>query len=243
MKTQHLANECLFSPSKPFKLSCQVPVFSNEPLHINVTSHTELHYDNFNHAHVPQVIREGNQASYEESEEQRDKKKCVVQTRTNQHSPFIPSPCPQPTWCIYNWTLSTIHSTTWSYEFKFMSFRQSAWTLSCLAFIIQQGHKRARPHGNWGPTDNMAQSRIQQPCQASWSVHITNPVIAPKKVWERFQECYAAPKIIEKALFNSLDRLANGTTVCQRELLSPSSFPPGHSMWPWIYHSKAAILA
>lgn len=36
-------------------------------------------------------------------------------------------------------------------------------------------------------------------------MHATNPVIALRKAWERLQECYAAPEIIEKAPFNQLD--------------------------------------
>lgn len=38
-----------------------------------------------------------------------------------------------------------------------------------------------------------------------WSVHITSPALALTKAWERLQECYAAPEIIEKALFDRLD--------------------------------------
>lgn len=37
------------------------------------------------------------------------------------------------------------------------------------------------------------------------SVHIANPALALKKVWDRLQECYAAPEIIERSLFNRLD--------------------------------------
>lgn len=36
-------------------------------------------------------------------------------------------------------------------------------------------------------------------------MHISNPAIALRKAWERLQECYAAPKITEKALFDRLD--------------------------------------
>ncbi|KAI7808136.1 hypothetical protein IRJ41_016509 [Triplophysa rosa] len=53
------------------------------------------------------------------------------------------------------------------------------------------------------------------------SVYITNPFIALMKVWERLQECYAAPEIIEKALFERLDnfpRVSGKEQVKLREL-------------------------
>ncbi|XP_062413389.1 uncharacterized protein LOC119222763 [Pungitius pungitius] len=37
------------------------------------------------------------------------------------------------------------------------------------------------------------------------SVHVRNPDIALKKAWERLQECYAAPEVMEKSLFKRLD--------------------------------------
>lgn len=37
------------------------------------------------------------------------------------------------------------------------------------------------------------------------SVHVSNPNLALHKAWERLCECYAAPKIIEKSLFQRLD--------------------------------------
>ncbi|XP_063761823.1 uncharacterized protein LOC134879300 [Eleginops maclovinus] len=37
------------------------------------------------------------------------------------------------------------------------------------------------------------------------AVHIASPQIALGKAWERLQECYAAPEVIEKALFTRLD--------------------------------------
>lgn len=37
------------------------------------------------------------------------------------------------------------------------------------------------------------------------SVHVRNPDIALKKVWERLKKCYAAPEIIEKSLYQRLD--------------------------------------
>lgn len=37
------------------------------------------------------------------------------------------------------------------------------------------------------------------------SVHVGNPDVALKKAWDRLQECYAAPEIMEKSLFKRLD--------------------------------------
>ncbi|XP_032413047.1 uncharacterized protein LOC116716235 [Xiphophorus hellerii] len=37
------------------------------------------------------------------------------------------------------------------------------------------------------------------------SVHVNNPTLALHKAWERLNECYAAPEIIEKSLFQRLD--------------------------------------
>ncbi|XP_060758870.1 uncharacterized protein LOC132869609 isoform X1 [Neoarius graeffei] len=44
------------------------------------------------------------------------------------------------------------------------------------------------------------------------SVHINNPKTALKKAWERLWECYAAPEIIEKSLFQRLDSFPRLTT-------------------------------
>lgn len=41
------------------------------------------------------------------------------------------------------------------------------------------------------------------------SVHITNPNIALKSVWEQLKECYAALEIIEKSLFKWLENFQN----------------------------------
>ncbi|KAG1953436.1 hypothetical protein F2P79_009964 [Pimephales promelas] len=38
------------------------------------------------------------------------------------------------------------------------------------------------------------------------SVHVASPDIALRKAWERLQECYAAPEVVEKALFTRLDK-------------------------------------
>ncbi|KAI3352353.1 hypothetical protein L3Q82_005321 [Scortum barcoo] len=43
------------------------------------------------------------------------------------------------------------------------------------------------------------------------SVHVTNPTLALQKAWERLHECYAAPEIIEKSLFQRLDNFARLT--------------------------------
>ncbi|XP_037617247.1 uncharacterized protein LOC119483203 [Sebastes umbrosus] len=37
------------------------------------------------------------------------------------------------------------------------------------------------------------------------SVHVSNPNLALHKAWERLRECYAAPEVIEKSLFQRLD--------------------------------------
>ena len=50
------------------------------------------------------------------------------------------------------------------------------------------------------------------------SVYITNPVIALTKAWERLQECYAAPEIIEKALFDRLDNFPRVSAKEQTKL-------------------------
>ncbi len=37
------------------------------------------------------------------------------------------------------------------------------------------------------------------------SVHVSNPNLALHKAWERLRECYAAPEVIERSLFQRLD--------------------------------------
>lgn len=44
------------------------------------------------------------------------------------------------------------------------------------------------------------------------SVHVNNPKTALKKAWERLKECYAAPEILEKSLFQRLDSFPKLTT-------------------------------
>ncbi|KAM9793507.1 uncharacterized protein ACBT44_017962 [Syngnathus typhle] len=53
------------------------------------------------------------------------------------------------------------------------------------------------------------------------SVHVNNPSAALKRAWERLCECYAAPEVIEKSLFQRLDsfpRLTTKDNVKLREL-------------------------
>ncbi|XP_077390535.1 uncharacterized protein LOC144027111 [Festucalex cinctus] len=53
------------------------------------------------------------------------------------------------------------------------------------------------------------------------SVYVNNPLFALRKAWERLNECYAAPEIIEKSLFNRLDSFPKITAkdnVMLREL-------------------------
>lgn len=40
-------------------------------------------------------------------------------------------------------------------------------------------------------------------------VHANNPVAALKKAWERLEECYAAPEVIERSLFERLETFPN----------------------------------
>ncbi|XP_011487025.2 uncharacterized protein LOC105356652 [Oryzias latipes] len=44
------------------------------------------------------------------------------------------------------------------------------------------------------------------------SVYVNNPTMALQKAWERLHECYAAPEIIEKSLFQRLDSFPKITT-------------------------------
>lgn len=54
------------------------------------------------------------------------------------------------------------------------------------------------------------------------SVHITNPDIALKEVWERLKECYAAPKIIE-SLFRRLENFPQKSIATSQR--SPTGIP------------------
>nr|XP_055034971.1 uncharacterized protein LOC129422846 [Misgurnus anguillicaudatus] len=44
------------------------------------------------------------------------------------------------------------------------------------------------------------------------SVHVVNPDVALKKAWDRLQECYAAPEVMEKSLFKRLDEFPRIST-------------------------------
>lgn len=37
-------------------------------------------------------------------------------------------------------------------------------------------------------------------------VHVASPDIALRKAWDHLQECYAAPEVVEKALFTRLNK-------------------------------------
>ncbi len=53
------------------------------------------------------------------------------------------------------------------------------------------------------------------------SVHINNPKLALQMVWDRLNQCYAAPEIVESALFSKLDnfpRISNKDNSKLREL-------------------------
>ncbi|XP_067306911.1 uncharacterized protein [Pseudorasbora parva] len=44
------------------------------------------------------------------------------------------------------------------------------------------------------------------------SVHVGNPDVALRKAWDRLQECYAAPEVMEKSLFKRLDEFPRIST-------------------------------
>ena len=50
------------------------------------------------------------------------------------------------------------------------------------------------------------------------SVHVNNPAAALQKAWERLRECYAAPEILENALFKRLDDFPRVTAKDYKKL-------------------------
>ncbi len=54
------------------------------------------------------------------------------------------------------------------------------------------------------------------------SVHVSNPILALHKAWERLRECYAAPEITKRSFFQRLESFPRFSTKDHTKL---------HELW------------
>lgn len=202
-KSQPPANETLFSPRNPFNPQHQTPAFANETSYANVTSH----HDFLDYVYAPPVVKMENQATHRASDQQRDSKEC--QSNLNKSAqPFYPMSMPTASYSApttehlaqYLARRDLVNSSLYQFDDKPEHFR--AWQSSYANVTQGLGLTPTEELDlmiKWlGRESSNHVKRIR-------SVHITNPVTALKKAWDRLQECYAAPEMIEKSLFDRLD--------------------------------------
>jgi len=186
--------------------------FLNEPpSHAYNNSHPALSNDGFDYAYVPPAIKRENKAP--QGERDHRNKMCVTHkmchTDLNTSAqPFHPQSMP----AANHGALATEHLAKYLarrdlvssclYQFDDKPERYRAW---------QSSYKNATQGRGLTATEELdlmtkwLGRESNNHVKRLWSVHVTNPVIALNKAWEHLQECYAAPEIIEKALFDRLD--------------------------------------
>lgn len=195
------------SPNNPFISRWLPSVFPNEPSHANNISHPELTYDNFDYAYIPPKVE--NQASNGEGGPQRNSKTCHTDWNVSAQ-PFHPQ-------CVSTTDYSA-PATEHLGQYLPVAWRDLV-SSSSYRFDDRPENYRAWQSSYKNATQGLGLTATEElDLTTKWlgkesgdqvkrlrAVHATNPVIALRKAWERLQECYAAPEIIEKAPFNQLD--------------------------------------
>ncbi|XP_051244002.1 uncharacterized protein LOC127356365 [Dicentrarchus labrax] len=154
--------------------------------------------------YVPPSVKIENQAPHGESDRQRDS--TMSHTNLNRSSqPFYPQSAP-----------TTSHSGPTTEHLAQYLARRDLVSSSLYQFDDQPEHYRAWQSSYISATQGLGLTATEElDLMTKWlgressnhvkrlrSVYITNPFIALTKAWERLQERYAAPEIIEKALLN-----------------------------------------
>ncbi|KAI7804924.1 hypothetical protein IRJ41_023810 [Triplophysa rosa] len=173
--------------------------------------------------YVPPSVKIENQAPHGESDRQRDS--TMSHTNSNRSTqPFYPQGAP-----------TASHSGPTTEHLAQYLARRDLVSSSLYQFDDQPEHYRAWQSSYNSATQGLGLTATEElDLMTKWlgressnhvkrlrSVYITNPFIALRKAWERLQECYAAPEIIEKALFERLDnfpRVSGKEQVKLREL-------------------------
>ncbi|XP_042281759.1 uncharacterized protein LOC121906755 [Thunnus maccoyii] len=211
-KSQPPANETLFSPRNPFNPEHRTPAFPNETSYANVTSHSDI----FDYVYVPPAVKMENQASHRAPDQQSDSKEC--QSNLNKSAqPFYPKSMPTASYSApttehlaqYLARRDLVNSSLYQFDDKPEHYRawQSSYTNVTQGLGLTPTEELDLMIKWLGRESSNHVKRIR-------SVHITNPVTALKKAWDRLQECYAAPEMIERSLF---DRLGNFPRVSAKE--------------------------
>lgn len=202
--SQPPAKETSLSPHNPFNTICQPPAFPNETSYANDISHHALANDD---VYVPPAIQVENQALQRGSDHQRNP--GIYYSNLNESAqPFYPQYIP-----------TASHTAPITEHFAQYLARRDLVSSSLYQFDDKPEHYRAWQSSYNSVTRGLGLTATEElDLMTKWlgressnhvrrirSVHIANPAIALRKTWERLQECYAAPEIIEKSLFDRLD--------------------------------------
>lgn len=211
------------SPNNPFISRWRPSIFPNEPSHANNTSHPALANDGFDYVYMPPAIKVENQAPHGEYDHWRNSKMCHTDLKESAQ-PFHPQRMPTANNCApatehlaqYLARRDLVSSSLYQFDDKPENYHawQSSYNNATQGLGLTATEELDMMTKWLGRESSDHVKRLR-------SVHVTNPVIALKKAWERLQECYAAPEIIEKALFNRLDnfpRVSGKEHVKLREL-------------------------
>ena len=193
-----------FSPNNPFSSSRQVPVSSHEPPQANNTGNVDLVVDGPDYAYVPPAVKLSDIFGIEDAQVNSK----TFHTDLNVSAPhFFPQ-------------LKTDQSVRTTEHLAQYLARRDLVSASLYEFDDQPENYRAWQSSYKNATQGLGLTATEElDLMTRWlgkessnqvkrlrSVHIASPDIALRKAWERLQDCYAAPEVVEKALFTRLDK-------------------------------------
>ncbi|XP_067282594.1 uncharacterized protein [Pseudorasbora parva] len=196
-----------FSPNNPFSPYRQDHVPSHEVRQDNIIGNVNLLEDGLDGAYVPPAVKLSYGKTLTDREDpQVDSKK--FHTNLN-----ISAPCyyPQlkPDQCVsatehlaqYLARRDLVSASLYEFDDKPENYRawQSSYKNATQGLALTATEELDLMTRWLGKESSNQVKRLR-------SVHVASPDIAHRKAWERLQECYAAPEVVEKALFMRLDK-------------------------------------
>ncbi|XP_062417991.1 uncharacterized protein LOC134102933 [Pungitius pungitius] len=209
--------------SNPFSPTWQPPVSPKEPSYAkNITNPALANYGSEN-VQTPSAIK---------VERQVPRKETDHQTNINMRNAYSNNP-PQPS--LPHFISTASHGAPGAEHLAQFLARRDLVSSSLYKFDDNPENYRAWHSSYINATQGLGLTATEElDLMTKWlgressdqvrrlrSVHATNPVVALRRAWERLQECYAAPEVIERSLFNRLDhfpRLSGKEHTKLREL-------------------------
>ncbi|KAL2082436.1 hypothetical protein ACEWY4_022254 [Coilia grayii] len=196
-----------FSPNNPFASNRRVPVSSHEPPRADNKDNVDLAEYGLGYAYVPPAVK------VSDSQILCDREDAQVNSKTFHNDLNVSAPCFYPQLKANQSMPATEHLAQYLarrdlvsaslYEFDDKPENYRAWLSSYKNATQGLGLTATEELDlmtRWlGKESSNQVKRLR-------SVHIASPGIALRKAWERLQECYAAPEIVEKALFTRLEK-------------------------------------